>query len=112
MLFRLVDVSADSRAVTFIFDNDGTFQLRVRTTNGNMFVPFASYDIRVSRTPSLGYMAPTPRCHSNVGVVTRKTRNSVHIASGVTYWMLPLVTCSFNPGMDVWISASLVDMSA
>lgn len=109
MLFRLVNINADSRIVTFVFCNDGTFQLFVKTYNGNMFIPYALYDIKVSHNLPLEYLlVDTSYNYSNIGVVTRKTKKSVHIASGSTHWTFPRIACSLNPGMDVWISVVLV----
>ena len=113
MLFRLINIDADSRAVTFIFENDDTFQLRVKAPKGDMFTLYALYYIRVSRNLPLEYMSfsqnySSQHC-SNMGVVTRKTRNSVHIASGSSHWMFPRAICSLNPGVDVWISISLLE---
>ena len=41
-----------------------------------------------------------------MGVVTRKTRNSISIASGNTQWIFPRRVCSLSPGIDVCITTS------
>ena len=106
MHFILVDVCEDSKCnITFIFCNDDTFQLRVRARDARLFVS-GKYEISVTRNfLSDQRLLSSQFAYSNVGVVVRKTRNSVHIASGMTHWMFPRRVCSFNPGIDVWITA-------
>ena len=113
MLFRLLDINSDSRLVTFIFNNENTFQLLVKARNMDLFIPFALYDIKITHELPLvnqfGTGFKALYSYSNLGVVIRKTRKSVHIASGHTNWAFPRCMCSLNPGIDVWISVVLMD---
>ena len=111
MLFRVVDIEANSRIVTFIFCNEDTFKLRVKTHKKDMFLPFALYDINITREFIISTLNVTDsHFHfSHLGVVVRKTRKSIHIQCGGTHWMFPIILCNYNPGTDVWINVVYVN---
>jgi hypothetical protein len=104
MRYRLVDVESDSRSVTYSFSNDGSFQLRVKTrARDALFTPFSLYSITVV----MGTHASPDVC-AQLGVVTRSTKNSTHIQSGVTHWAFPHAVCTLKPGTDVWVTVQEV----
>ena len=112
MDFFVVDVVYTSKTVKFVFNNDGSFQLVVKgfTGDGDLFEPFKMYhitlhtDVTTDLFASLNAKASTKHVYSKLGVVTRETRNSIHIASGKTHWLFPKRLCRLKPGMDVWIT--------
>ena len=114
MRFLLVDIVYTSRSVKFVFVNDGSFQLVVKglTADGGLFEPFKEYDITVHHEidPALFHTLHAKEkstlVYSKLGVITRHTRNSVHIACGSIQWMFPKRICSLKPGIDVWISVA------
>tara|TARA_E500000178_G_C16525761_1_gene532121 strand:+ start:211 stop:561 length:351 start_codon:yes stop_codon:yes gene_type:complete len=112
MKFRVVDIQYNSKNAIFIFDNDATFKLQVTTKCGNLFEIARLYDIKVSHQLSIENtyigLGP-PGVFSNLGVVLKKTRNSVHIACGDTQWKFPKLVCDLNPGIDVWIKVELIN---
>jgi hypothetical protein len=97
-----------------VFVNDGSFQLVVKglTPDGGLFEPFKEYDITVHHEIShtlfrtLHAKDKSSPVYSKLGVITRHTRNSVHIACGSTHWMFPKRICALKPGIDVWISVA------
>ena len=100
MLFNLQDIKATSRIVTFSFVNK-ELSLDVKTRNGDLFIGNKTYNIDVTRT--IDFVSQT----SYLGVVTRKTRSSVRVASGDILWIIPRELCNLNPGLDVWIIVKL-----
>jgi len=83
--------------------------LIVETDDADLFSPYKSYDIQISRNIPIDetiklYAKTTNNISSHVGVVIKKTTNSLHICSGNTQWIFSNNICSFKPGMDVWIS--------
>ena len=113
MQFRVVDIRPDSRQVTFIFSNDGTFQLQVTTKDYKLFEIAKLYDIEVKQDLMIEntYIGTCPKnIFSNLGVITRKTRNSIHVScGGNTQWKFPRFICNLTPGTDVWIIVKLVE---
>lgn len=104
MRFRLLDINSDSKSVKYSFENDGSIQLHVKTLSKRIiFIQFALYSIKVS----------LELCDANentqMGVVTRLTRNSTHIQCGVTHWMFPKSVCPLKPGTAVWLTFRIVD---
>jgi hypothetical protein len=96
MDFQLVNIEADSRLINFIFRNND-IELVVKTSNGDMFIPNAIYNIKITQNLDI-----TTTC-AFLGVVTHKTCKSVRIACGSILWIVPPNMCLFNPGIDVWI---------
>ena len=121
MRFRLVDVRCTSKIVQFIFNNEGTFQLLVETSNkdAHIFQPYKLYDIHVSHELPQhelnSHLMKENKKKTNIfsqhGVVIRRTRQSVHILSGKTHWIFPKVICSLKNGIDVWIAVNTVKES-
>ena len=109
MIFRVVDIISDSKYSKFVFDNDDTFKLIVVARNATLFHPFALYEIVV--THDVPFFIPGS-LHENefmfLGVVTRKSRQSIHIASGTTHWTFPKSICNFMLGLDVCIHVKLI----
>lgn len=109
MQFRLVDVLHTSRNVKFVFSNEGTFQLVVKScaVDSELFNPFHLYNIEVSSDASVEeqmlHKKATDIHYSKLGVVVRKTRKSTHIMSGTSHWSFPKNVCSLKPGISVWI---------
>lgn len=111
MKFRVVDIQYNSKNAIFIFDNDETFKLQVTTKYSTLFEIAKLYDIHVSHQLAIEnrYIGPEPpNIFSCLGVVLKKTRNSVHIACGNTQWKFPRIICNLNPGLDVWIKVELI----
>lgn len=116
MRFRLVDIRCSSKIVQFIFSNEGTFQLLVETSNkdAHIFQHYKLYDIHVSHEiPQHELNSHLVRenkkkttIFSQLGVVIKRTRQSVHIRSGKTHWIFPKVVCSLKSGIDVWITVN------
>jgi len=110
MKFALVDIKESSKCVKFIFCNDDTIQLSVTAHDTSLFKPYHIYDIQVSHSMIVSSRVPfhnetqVDGVNTLVGVVTRKTRNSISIAAGNTQWLFPRRVCSLNPGMDVCIT--------
>lgn len=110
MIFRVVDILFTSRNVKFIFSNDETYQLTVKSdvSDGGLFEPYRLYKIEISNDVSVQtqkiHNPQTSINYSKLGVVVRKTRNSTHIASGNSHWSFPKNACSLRPGTAVWIS--------
>ena len=115
MRFRVVDVDCTSRSVQFTFSNDGTYQLTVCGTrsDGNLFAPYGLYESRVAHEVAREQMSTLhgsglADVYSKLGVVTRCTRQAIHVASGHTKWRFPRLMASFKPGTDVWITVRTV----
>ena len=112
MHFRLVDIVADgSRYVTYVFDNDGTFQLSVWAPTADLFLPYALYDIVVRHDDAVrdcALLSHATHEFSRLGVVTRRTRSATHIQSGDVRWMFPRLVCSLHPGTSVWMHVECV----
>lgn len=114
MDFYLIDITHTSKSVKFIFSNDGTYQLTVKgePKDGSLFHPYVLYKIDISRDIPLDQAKlhqkkdqPNSRfSYSQLGVITRRTRKSTHIASGTTVWSFPSLMCRLRSGVDVWIT--------
>ncbi len=111
MQFTVVDIKESSKYVTFIFCNDDTIQLTVKARNASMFQPYGVYEISVTHGMLITSRVPFHNDVQDVntttllGVVTRKTRNSLHISAGHTQWVFPRRVCYLNPGTDVCITS-------
>lgn len=92
------------------FSNDHTVQLSVVVpeNESDVFRLYGVYDITVERgsTASIGY---DTEGRWRLGVVTKRTKNSIHISSGAMMWVFPKCVCSFRPGTDVCLCVTLVE---
>lgn len=111
MIFWLLKITETSRALVFTFSNDNTAQLSVIIANSDrnryesLFTERNCYDIsiRCNHDASIPFHRMSPP--QFLGVVVKRTRNSVHVASGPTLWKFPQSVChhAFKNGSDVWI---------
>ncbi len=83
MNFKVVDITMNSRWVTFILENDN-HKLQVKTKNGDMFEANKIYHIKIVNNIQLEYST------YYVGVVTRNNRKTTLISSGSTVLIIPV----------------------
>ena len=103
MLFRLLDVNETSKYFKYTFCNEHTIQLIIKSKIPQKFVLYSVYKIRLS----LG-IEHVPKFYSQnfieyLGVVLKRTRNSIHVQSGTVHFLFPIAVCNHKPGTDVWI---------
>ena len=112
MLFRLLSIDETSRTTVYVFSNDHTVQLTVAVPSGDgtlcRLVAYREYDISVKGSHDVVFPFHSMDPPQYLGVVVRKTKNAVHIASGNALWKFPCVACRrVHKGADVWIRAIL-----
>ena len=103
MLFRLLEINESSKYFKYIFCNEHTIQLTIKSKLPQNFVPYYLYDINLSLGEEY---VPNPRMSDRIeylGVVFKTTRNSIHVQSGSVHFLFPLAAYKSKPGTDVWI---------
>ena len=101
MLFTITDIREQSRNfVCFVLQSTDMASVTLNTREYALFRPTRQYRVEVSR--QLICTSP-PVLFVHYGVVIRKTRNTVRVASGSNLWTMPSLLCPHPPGSDVCV---------
>tara|TARA_B100001989_G_C24542775_1_gene468664 strand:- start:2341 stop:2658 length:318 start_codon:yes stop_codon:yes gene_type:complete len=98
-----VDIVETSKFFKYTFCNDHTIQLTIKSKIPQSFILYSVYNIKLS----LG-IEHVPKFHSQnymeyLGVILKRTRNSIHVQSGNVHFLFPIAAYDAKPGMDVWV---------
>ena len=103
MLFRLLDVSETSKYFKYTFCNEHTVQLTIKSKKPQNIVLYCLYEINMTIAIEYVPNAFKPTVIEYLGVVLKRTRNSISVQSGSVHFLFPLVVYNTRPGTDVWI---------
>ena len=103
MLFLLVDVSETSKYFKYTFCNEHTVQLTIKSKEPQKIVLYCFYEINMSLSIEYVPNVLKPTIIEYLGVVLKRTRNSIYVQSGSVNFLFPLVVYNARPGADVWI---------
>lgn len=103
MLFCLVDVIETSKYFKYIFCNEHTVQLTILSKEPQNIVLYRLYEINI--IVAIEYVPNVFKSTiiEYLGVVLKRTRNSIYVQSGSVNFLFPLVAYNARPGTDVWI---------
>lgn len=103
MLFHLVDTSETSKYFKYIFCNEHTVQLTIMSKEPQNIILHRLYEINIYAATEYVPNVFKPTVIEYLGVVLKRTRNSIRIQSGSVNFLFPLVVYNARPGTDVWI---------
>ena len=103
MLFRLVDVNETSKYFRYTFCNEHTVQLTIKSKEPQNVVLYCLYKINMSDAIEYVPNVFKSTVIEYLGVVLKRTRNSIHVQSGSVNFLFPLAAYNARPGTDVWI---------
>jgi hypothetical protein len=103
MLLKLEDINETSKYFNYTFCDDQAVKLTIKSIVPENFLKDFSYDVKLS--PSIEYVPNSLRlnCMEYLGVVLKRSINSIHVQSGNVLFLFVSDIKSFKPGLDVWV---------
>lgn len=103
MLFRHVDASETSKHFKYTFCNEHTVQLTIISKEPQNIVLYHLYEINIYTATEYVPNVFKSTVIEYLGVVLKRTKNSIRVQAGSVNFLFPLVVYNVRPGTDVWI---------